>query len=542
MPKNIHFNEVAREQLKSGLDKLAKAVKITLGPMGRNVVIQQAWGAPHVTKDGVTVARDIELEDPVENMGAQMLKQAALKTSDTAGDGTTTATVLAEKIVSEGMQSIAKGSNPIDIKAGIDMAVELAIKYLNETAIEVKGDMNKIKQIGTISANNDQEVGELLSGAMEKVGPDGIITVEEGNGTETTIEIVNGMQIERGYISPYFVTDPNRMVCEYEKPLILISDKKVESPIEIINILETAAGAKRPILLIVDGLDTQSMSMLVTNRVKHGLQVVAIRPPGFANLKKEILEDIISITGGEFLSDQAGDQFENYTNDMFGTCEKIIIDKDKTIFVGGPKTNSEKRIKSLKSLIAGSKNDYEKEGLEKRLAALSGGIAVINVGAHTELEMKEKKDRIDDALHATKAATMEGIVPGGGLAYYNASEFVLNEIAAGKGVEHDIICGVDCVISALREPMRVIAQNAGRDPEIVRSYIERETLNNDEKAKNFGFNAKSSKYGNLLEEGIIDPKKVARCAIQNAASVASMILLTECAISDTKPQLPDPTN
>lgn len=525
MSKNIDFNQQAREKLVIGINKLADAVKITLGPMGRNVVIEQVWGIPHLTKDGVTVAKAVDLPDPVENMGAQMIKQAALKTSDVAGDGTTTSTVIAQALIAKGLKHIGDGANPIALKRGIENAVDQVVAYLDKTAIQVKSDMNRIKQIGAISANNDEQIGILISEAMKQVGQDGIITAEEGTGAETTIEVTGGLQIERGYLSPYFATDPGKMICEYEHPLIVISDKKVEHPTEIIPILEAAVAESRPILLIVDGLDDGSMKMTVMNKLKQGLRVVAIRPPGFGDRKKEMLEDIVTVCGGVFISEQKGDKFEDFRIDSFGTCDKIIIDKDKTIIVGKTAKDPivKERINYIKSIIASSKtNEYEKELLRARLARLTGGVAVIRVGAHTELEAKEKKDRIDDAIHATKAAMEEGIVVGAGMAYIRAAltivtpeEFTIDEKK-----------GIDCVFSALYHPAIMILENAGIDGSTIINEMD------SEENEKRGYDAKNNRYVDLINAGIIDPKKVTKSAIQNAASVASMVLLTEAAISD----------
>ena len=531
MSKNIDFNNEAREKLKAGLSKVARSVKITLGPMGRNVVIQQPWGDPHVTKDGVTVARDIVLPDPVENMGAQMLKQAALKTSDTAGDGTTTATVIAEEIVNMGLQFIDEGSNPIDIKKGIDIAVTQAIDYLRKLTIPVKTDSIRIKQIGTISANNDSSVGELIADAIKQVGADGIITAEEGNGMETSIDVVTGMQIDRGYMSPYFVTDPNKMICEYNNPLIVISDKSINGPVEIIPILEAAHEAKRPLLLIAETIDNQTMNMLAMNRVKNSLPVVAIKCPGYGDKKQEIMEDLISVCGGYFMSDKKGDDFQKFNDSCFGTCDKIIIDKEKTVIVGGPRTDVDKKIESIREQINRAKGEFEKDMLKKRLARLSGGVAVIAGGAPTEIEMKEKKDRIDDAIHATRAALEAGIVPGGGIAYFNAAK----EIQLDETVE-DVSKGMQCVVSALKKPIITIIKNAGREPNLILQAIV------EKNAEWYGYDARNGVFDDLLSIGIIDPNKVCESAIKNAASVAGMVLLTECAITDINKPGSEPTN
>jgi len=524
--KQLEFNVEARARLKRGVDQLADAVKVTLGPKGRNVVIDKKFGNPTITKDGVTVAKEIELEDPVENMGAQMVKEVATKTSDVAGDGTTTATVLAQAIFREGLKSVTAGANPMSLKRGIDKAVESVVDELKKISVPTAG-RKEIAQVGTISANGDQEIGEKIADAMEKVGKDGVITVEEAKGLETTLETVDGMQFDRGYLSPYFITDPEKMEAVLEDAYILIHDKKVSSMKDLLPILEKVAQAGRPLLLIAEDVEGEALATLVVNKLRGTLKVCAVKAPGFGDRRKEMLIDISKLTGApQVISEEMGLKLENATLNDLGQAKRIVIDKDNTTLVGG-KGKSEAiqgRIKEIKAAIEKSTSDYDKEKLQERLAKLAGGVAVINVGAATETEMKEKKARVEDALHATRAAVEEGIVPGGGVALLWCQK-VLDK---AKATEEDEKIGVDIVRRALEEPVRWIVQNAGQEGSIVVSQV-REAKN-----KNFGYNAQTDTFEDLVAAGVIDPTKVTRTALQNAASNAALLLTTECVVVEKK--------
>jgi len=523
MAKNISFDSDARAKLKAGIDALADAVKVTLGPKGRNVIIQKAFGAPSITKDGVSVAKEIELEDPVENMGAQMAKEVASKTADQAGDGTTTATVLAQAMVTAGMKYVAAGANPMDLKRGIDAAVDVVVTALKKQSESIGSDFKKIQQVAAISANNDEEIGSLIANAMERVSKDGVITVEEAKGTDTTVEEVLGMQFDRGYLSPYFITDSKKMVAEYENPLILIHDKKISNVQDIVPILEKASQAGRPLLMIAEDVDSQALGLLVVNRLRGGLKVVAVKAPGFGDRRKAMLEDLAILTGGTVISEEQGYTLEKVEMDHLGSCEKIVVDKDNTTVVNGAGSQRaiNSRINQIKSLIETTTSDYDKEKLQERLAKLSGGVAVLYVGAATEVEMKEKKDRVDDALHATRAAIEEGIVAGGGVALVRA----IKGLTKLEGDNEDQNMGIKIVIKALEAPIRTIAENAGVDGSVVLQNV----LNSKGSE---GYNARLDKYQDLKKAGVIDPTKVTRVAIQNAGSIASMILTTECVIND----------
>jgi chaperonin GroEL len=529
MAKEISFNSDARAKLKSGIDALANAVKVTLGPKGRNVVIQKSFGAPAITKDGVTVAKEIELEDAVENMGAQMVKEVASKTADAAGDGTTTATVLAQAMVATGMKYVAAGANPMDLKRGIDKAVGVVIEDLKKQSENVGDDFKKIQQVGTVSANNDEEIGALIADAMKKVSKDGVITVEEAKTTETYVEEVVGMQFDRGYLSPYFVTNTENMTTEYENPLILIHDKKISNVQEIVPVLEKAAQSGRPLLIIAEDVDSQALGVLVVNRLRGGLKVVAVKAPGFGDRRKAMLEDIAILTGGTVISEEKGYKLENTQLTDLGQAEKITVDKDNTTVVNGrgQKSDIEGRINQIKSQIETTTSDYDKEKLQERLAKLAGGVAVLYVGAATEVEMKEKKDRVDDALHATRAAVEEGIVAGGGVALVRA----INAVASLQGENEDENMGIQIVKKALEFPLRIIAENAGVDGSVVLQEVMRAKGAN-------GYNARTDKYEDLKKAGVIDPTKVTRIAMSNAGSIAGMVLTTECVISDKKEDHP----
>ncbi len=526
MAKEISFDRDAREALKSGVDALANAVKVTLGPKGRNVVIQKSFGAPSVTKDGVTVAKEVELEDPVENMGAQMVKEVASKTSDIAGDGTTTATVLAQAMITAGLKNVAAGANPIDLKRGIDTAVVKVVEALKKQSETIGDDFSKIEQVAAISANNDEEIGKLIADAMKKVSKDGVITVEEAKGTETYVEEVLGMQFDRGYLSPYFVTNPDNMITEYENPYILIYDKKISNLQEILPILEKAAGTGRPLLIIAEDVESQALGVLVVNRLRGGLKVVAVKAPGFGDRRKAMLEDIAILTGGQVISEEKGFKLENATLEDLGQAEKITVDKDNTTIVNGKGAEADikARIAQIKQQIETTTSDYDREKLQERLAKLAGGVAVLNVGAPTEVEMKEKKDRVDDALHATRAAIEEGIVPGGGVALVRC----INALDNVKGRNDDETIGVNIVRKSLEAPVRVIAENAGMEGSVVFQRVH-------EGKGDFGYNARTGEYTNLKKAGVIDPTKVTRVALENAASIAGMVLMTECVIND-KPE------
>lgn len=523
MAKDIIFDTKARQQLKKGIDTLADAVKVTLGPKGRNVVIDKSFGAPQITKDGVTVAKEIELKHPVENMGAQMVKEVASKTADLAGDGTTTATVLAQAMVSAGMKYVVGGANPLDLKRGIDLGVKAVIEDLKSQSEIIGDDFDKIKQVGAISANNDNQIGSLIADAMKRVTKDGVITVEEAKGTETYVDEVIGMQFDRGYLSPYFVTDTENMVTEYENPLILIHDKKISNMQDILPLLEKAVGAGRPLLMIAEDVESQALGVLVVNKLRGQLKVVAVKAPGFGDRRKAMLEDIAILTGGTVISEEKGFKLENVELDHLGSAEKITIDKDNTTIVNGKGEQDmiDARINQIKQQIETTTSDYDKEKLQERLAKLAGGVAVLYVGAATEVEMKEKKDRVDDALHATRAAVEEGIVAGGGVALVRAIEKIENLEVENE----DQSIGIQIVKKALEAPLRSIVENAGHEGSIVLQ----EVLNNK---GSYGFNARAGVYEDLKDAGVIDPTKVTRVAIENAGSIAGMILTTECVISD----------
>jgi chaperonin GroEL len=529
MAKDITFSSDAREKLKSGVDQLANAVKVTLGPKGRNVVIQRSFGAPIITKDGVTVAKEIELEDPIENMGAQMVKEVASKTADIAGDGTTTATVLAQAMVKAGLKNVAAGANPMDLKRGIDKATKVVIENLAAQSEQVGDDFSKIQQVAAISANNDDEIGTLIADAMKRVSKDGVITVEEAKGTETYVEEVIGMQFDRGYLSPYFVTNADNMTAEYENPLVLIYDKKISNMQEMLPVLEKSLQTGRPLLIIAEDVDSQALGVLVVNRLRANLKVIAVKAPGFGDRRKAMLEDIAILTGGTVISEEQGYKLENAELHHLGQCEKISVDKDNTIIVNGKgEADSIKaRINQIKQQIETTTSDYDREKLQERLAKLAGGVAVLYVGAATEVEMKEKKDRVDDALHATRAAVAEGIVAGGGVALVRA----ITALANLRGVNGDENTGIAIVRTALESPLRTIAENAGLEGSVV--------LNRVKASKGaYGFNARTEKYEDLKKSGVIDPTKVTRVAVENAASIAGMILTTECVIND-KPKADD---
>ncbi|TAH04549.1 MAG: chaperonin GroEL [Sphingobacteriales bacterium] len=530
MSKQLFFNVDARSKMKRGVDVLANAVKVTLGPKGRNVVLEKKFGAPSVTKDGVTVAKEIELEDPIENMGAQMVKEVASKTADVAGDGTTTATVLAQSIITEGLKNVAAGANPMDLKRGIDKAVDVVVANLQKQSQAVGNDTKKIEQVATISANNDNEIGKLIAEAMQKVGKDGVITVEEARGTETSIDIVEGMQFDRGYISPYFVTNADKMEVELQSPYILIYDKKISAMKDILHILEKVAQQGAPLLIISEDLEGEALATLVVNKLRGTLKVAAVKAPGFGDRRKEMLQDIAILTKGIVISEEQGFKLENADLTYLGRAERVTIDKDNTIVVGGKgkKDDIHARIAQIKAQIESTTSEYDKEKLQERLAKLSGGVAVLNVGAATEVEMKEKKDRVDDALHATRAAVEEGIVPGGGIAFIRAIE----SLAKTKGANEDENTGIQIVRRALEEPLRTIVANAGIEGSIVVQKVKEGTAD-------YGYNARTDKYENLLKAGVIDPTKVARVALEHAASIAGMLLTTECVIAD-KPKKEEP--
>lgn len=531
MAKQISFNQSARNELKKGIDALADAVKVTLGPKGRNVVIQKSFGAPHITKDGVTVAKEIELEDPIQNLGAQMVKEVASKTADIAGDGTTTATVLAQAIVSAGLKNVTAGANPMDLKRGIDKATAVVIKALKESSEKVGDDFDKIEQIATISANNDNEIGKLIADAMKAVTKDGVITVEEAKGTETYVDKVVGMQFDRGYLSPYFVTNAEEMVSEYDNAFILIYDKKISNMQELVPVLEKAVGSGAPLLIIAEDVDSQALSVLVLNRLRAQLKVVAVKAPGFGDRRKAMLEDIAILTGGTVISEEKGMKLENVELTDLGRAEKITVDKDNTTIVNGRGEAGavEGRVKQIKQQIDATTSDYDKEKLQERLAKLAGGVAVLYVGAPTEVEMKEKKDRVDDALSATRAAVEEGIVVGGGVALVRASKALIGL----KGVNEDETTGISIVERSLSAPLKTIAENAGVDGSVV-------LLKVTEGKENYGYNARTDVYEDLKKAGVIDPTKVTRVALENAASIAAMVLTTECVINDIPKDEPSP--
>jgi len=523
MAKDIFFDVEAREKLKKGVDALANAVKVTLGPKGRNVVIGKKFGAPHITKDGVTVAKEIELEDEVENMGAQMVKEVASKTADIAGDGTTTATVLAQAIINAGLKNVAAGANPMDLKRGIDKAVSDVVKNLRKLSKEIGSDNSKIEQIATISANNDEAIGALIAKAMQDVGKDGVITVEEAKGIETEVVTVEGMQFDRGYLSPYFVTNTEKMITEMENPMILICEKKISSMKELLPILEPVAQSSKGLIIIAEDVDGEALGTLVVNRIRGSLKVAAVKAPGFGDRRKAMLEDIAILTGGQVISEERGMTLENTTIDMLGTAEKVEIDKDNTTIVNGKgkKADITARVGQIKAQIESTTSDYDKEKLQERLAKLSGGVAVLYVGAPTEVEMKEKKDRVDDALAATRAAVEEGVVAGGGVALLRAIEG-LDKI---KTVNEDETTGVAIVKRAAEEPLRQIIANAGQEGAVI---VQEVKAGKDD----FGYNARTEKFENLVKAGVVDPTKVTRIAVENAASIAAMLLTTECVIAD----------
>ena len=529
MAKEITFNQEARDSLKKGVDKLANAVKVTLGPKGRNVILDKKFGAPSMTKDGVTVAKEIELKDPIENMGAQMLKEVASKTADDAGDGTTTATILAQSMVTSGLKNVAAGANPMDLKRGIDIAVKKIVESLKKLSKEVGDDNEKIKQVASISANNDETIGSLIAEAMSKVSKEGVITVEEAKGTDTTVEVVEGMQFDRGYLSPYFVTDGEKMEAELEGAFVLMYDKKISSMKDLLPILEKTSQSGRPLLIVAEDVEGEALATLVVNKLRGALKVAAVKAPGFGDRRKAMLEDIAVLTGGTLISEERGYKLENADLSYLGKAEKVSIDKDNTTIVNGAgnKDDITGRINQIKTQIDASTSDYDKEKLQERLAKLSGGVAVLYVGAASEVEMKEKKDRVDDALHATRAAVEEGIVPGGGVAFIRA----IVDLEKLKGGNDDENTGIAIVRRALEEPIRQIAENAGNEGSIVVQSIK-------EGKGDFGYNARTDKFENLYNAGVIDPTKVARVALENAASIAGMLLTTECVISDAKEEHP----
>jgi chaperonin GroEL len=529
MAKDISFNLEARDALKRGVDALANAVKVTLGPKGRNVIIDKKYGAPSITKDGVTVAKEIELKNTVENMGAQMVKEVASKTADVAGDGTTTATVLAQAIVTAGLRNVAAGANPMDLKRGIDKAVISVVESLKKMSKSVGDDISKIEQIATISANNDHEIGKLIAEAMGKVKKEGVITVEEAKGTETTVTVVEGMQFDRGYISPYFVTNPDKMESVLENPYILLYDKKISNMKELLPILEKAIQTGRPLLIIAEDVDGEALATLVVNKLRGSLKIAAVKAPGFGDRRKAMMEDIAILTGGTVISEELGFKLDQTELTSLGRAEKISIDKDNTTIVNGAGAKEDilSRVNQIKAQIETTTSDYDKEKLQERLAKLAGGVAVLYVGAATEVEMKEKKDRVDDALHATRAAVEEGIIPGGGVAYIRCIP-ALDKL---KGVSEDESTGINIVKRALEEPLRQIVANAGLEGSIIVQKVK-------EGKDDFGYNARTDVYENMLAAGVIDPTKVTRVALENAASIASMLLTTECVLSDIKEDKP----
>ncbi len=531
MAKEIKFEIKAREELKKGVDALADAVKVTLGPKGRNVIIDKKFGAPHITKDGVSVAREGELEDPFQNMGAQLVKEVASKTGDDAGDGTTTATVLAQAIINVGLKNVAAGANPMDIKRGIDKAVGIVVANIKEMAEEVGDDFKKIEDVARISANNDEAIGRLIAEAMKTVKKEGVITVDEAKGTETTVDTVEGMQFDRGYISPYFVTNTEKMECEYESPYILIYDKKISNLKDLLPILEASAQSGRPLLIVAEDVDQEALATLVVNRLRGSLKICAVKAPGFGDRRKEMLEDIAILTGGVVVSEEKGMKLESATVDMLGRANKIEVNKENTTIIdgAGSKEAIAARVAQIKAQIEQTTSDYDREKLQERLAKLAGGVAVLHVGAPSEVEMKEKKDRVDDALSATRAAIAEGIVPGGGVAYIRCVE----KLEGIKGDNDDETTGILIVKRAIEEPLRQIVANAGVEGAVVVQKVKEGT-------GDFGYNARSDRYENLLAAGVIDPAKVTRVALENAASIAGMFLTTECVIADKKEENPAP--
>lgn len=531
MAKEIKFNIQAREELKKGVDELANAVKVTLGPKGRNVIIEKKFGAPHITKDGVTVAKEIELADPFQNMGAQLVKEVASKTGDDAGDGTTTATVLAQSIVNVGLKNVAAGANPMDLKRGIDKAVAKVVEGIREQAQEVGDDFEKIESVARISANNDSEIGQLIAEAMKKVKKEGVITVEEAKGTDTTVDIVEGMQFDRGYISPYFVTNTEKMECEMDTPYILIYDKKISVLKDMLPVLEATAQTGRPLLIIAEDVDSEALATLVVNRLRGSLKVCAVKAPGFGDRRKEMLEDIAVLTGGVVISEEKGLKLESTTIEMLGRAEKVTVNKENTTIVNGmgSKDSIAARVAQIKAQIETTTSDYDREKLQERLAKLAGGVAVLYIGAASEVEMKEKKDRVDDALSATRAAIAEGIVPGGGVAYIRC----IPALEGLKGDNEDETTGIEIVKRAIEEPLRQITANAGVEGAVIVQRVK------DGKG-DFGYNARTNTYENFFAAGVIDPAKVTRVALENAASIAGMFLTTECVIADKKEENPAP--
>ena len=531
MAKNISYNVEARDALKRGVDQLANAVKVTLGPKGRNVIIDKKFGAPHITKDGVTVAKEIELQDAAENLGAQLVKEVASKTGDQAGDGTTTATVLTQAIVSVGLKNVTAGANPMDLKRGIDKAVSAIVKNIKEQSEEVGNDFDKIEQVATISANNDAEIGKLIADAMRMVSKDGVITIGEAKGMDTTIDVVQGMQFDRGYISPYFVTNTETMEVEMDRPYILLYDKKISNLKELLPVLEPAVQSGRPLLVIAEDVDSEALTTLVVNRLRAQLKICAVKAPGFGDRRKEMLEDIAILTGGTVISEEKGIKLETATIDMLGTAESITVNKDNTTIVNGAgdKEAIAARVGQIKAQIVATKSTYDKEKLQERLAKLAGGVAQLNVGAASEVEMKEKKDRVDDALSATRAAIEEGIVAGGGVAYIRAQA----ALEGLKGENEDEQTGIEIIRRAIEEPLRQIVANAGKEGAVVVDKVR-------QGAADFGYNARKDVYENLKEAGVVDPAKVTRVALENAASIAGMFLTTECVITDIKEEHPMP--
>ena len=529
MAKKIQFDVEAREGLKKGVDALANAVKVTLGPKGRNVIIGKSFGGPQITKDGVTVAKEIELEDALENMGAQMVKEVASKTNDLAGDGTTTATILAQAIVKEGLKNVTAGANPMDLKRGVDKAVEAIVGELNNNAVTVGSSSDKIKQVASISANNDETIGSLITEAFEKVGKEGVITVEEAKGTDTYVDVVEGLQFDRGYLSPYFVTNSEKMEADLESPYILLYDKKISAMKDLLPVLEPVAQSGKPLLVIAEDVDGEALATLVVNKLRGSLKIAAVKAPGFGDRRKAMLEDIAILTGGTVISEERGFTLENTTIEMLGSAERVTIDKDNTTIVNGAgdKKNIKARVNQIKAQIETTTSDYDKEKLQERLAKLAGGVAVLYVGAASEVEMKEKKDRVDDALHATRAAVEEGIVAGGGVALLRSRK-VLEKLTSEN---LDEVTGIQIISRAIESPLRTIVENAGGEGSVVVAKVL-------EGKGNFGYDAKSENFVDLLKQGIIDPKKVTRIALENAASVAGMILTTECALVDIKEDAP----
>ena len=525
MAKEIKFNIKAREELKNGVDALADAVKVTLGPKGRNVIIEKKFGAPHITKDGVTVAREVELDDPFQNMGAQLVKEVASKTGDQAGDGTTTATVLAQAIVNVGLKNVAAGANPMDLKRGIDKAVSAVVEGIKAQSQEVGDDLAKIENVARVSANNDEEIGSLIAEAMKRVKKEGVITVEEAKGTETTVDVVEGMQFDRGYISPYFVTNGEKMECEMDSPFILLYDKKISNLKDILPVLETVAQSGRPLLIIAEDVDNEALATLVVNRLRGSLKICAVKAPGFGDRRKDMLEDIAILTGGTVVSDMKGMQLNQVTVNDLGTAEKVTVNKDNTTIVNGAgsKEAIAQRVAQIKSQIEATTSSYDKEKLQERLAKLAGGVAVLYIGAPSEVEMKEKKDRVDDALSATRAAIAEGIVPGGGVAYIRC----LPKLDELKGDNDDENTGIAIIRRAIEEPLRQIVENAGVEGAVIVQKVK-------EGKGDFGYNARTDTFENFFETGVIDPAKVTRVALENAASIAGMFLTTECVIADKK--------